>query len=124
MENTTPYVAQENGLVERMMQSLTRSLQIGKYYGISWKTLFATLTFAYNQRPHSITGEASANAMFKRKVKSSFPEICFDDVLSDEQIRDNDRLQKKKGKDLIDGQRRAKHSSLSVGDSVLVQNKI
>lgn len=85
VEHTTRYAAQENGLVERMMQSLTRSLRVGKYYGIHWRKLLATLTFAYNHRPHSITGETPANAMFKRRVRGLFPEIQTDDIMQDEE---------------------------------------
>lgn len=121
--HSAPYAPQENGMVERSMQSLTKALQTGKVLKMPPKEAIAQMVYAYNHQPHSVTGETPANVLFGREIRGYLPVLAHHKILTEDQIRTNDAASKEKGKIYIDNKRRALESDIQVGDSVTITNR-
>ncbi|KXJ71345.1 hypothetical protein RP20_CCG020782 [Aedes albopictus] len=123
LRHSTPYWPQENGLVERQNRSLLKRLQISHALGRDWRRDLREYLMMYYTTPHSITGRTPTELLYGRTIRSKIP--ALEDVETkptDDGVRDRDRVLKDKGKQLEDLRRRARKSSLSAGDTVLMQN--
>jgi len=139
---TTPYHPMGNGGTERFNRTLggmLRSLPPRSKH--KWPQMVQSMTFAYNCTQHETTGFAPFYLMFGRVPRLPV-DLLFRNILHDETVCDYDTYVKSLATDLqtamLQAQRhstvershqasqynkRAKGSSLSVGDRVLVANK-
>lgn len=112
--------AQANGEVERQNRSLLKRLQIAQAEKKPWQAELRKYLTAYRSIPHSTTGRSPAELLFNRKVRGKIPDLRIEHVY-DQEVHDRDAEQKAKTKDYADTQRSASHSSVEIGDEVLVQ---
>lgn len=115
-----PYFPRVNGEVERQMRALKKTLSIAYNTGKDWKQELLLYLFNYRTTPHCVTGVAPAELLLKRSLKDKLPNLPSmpeDDI----EMRDKDFIAKQKGKEHSDTRHKAKKSSLSVGDWVLVK---
>ncbi|XP_062538348.1 uncharacterized protein K02A2.6-like [Armigeres subalbatus] len=123
LRHSTPYWPQENGLVERQNRSLLKRLQISNALGRNWRQDLRDYLLMYYTTPHSITGKTPTELLYGRTIRSKIPALeDIENTPVDEDVRDRDKLLKEKGKLAEDLRRRARKSSLSEGDTVLMQN--
>lgn len=124
LNHTIPYWPQQNGEVERQNRSLLKRLQIAQNTGSDWQSELYDFLLMYRTTNHSTTLKSPAELMFGgRQIRGKMPQI--DQPLErDEELRDNDKLNKFKNKEYIDTKRNAKHSDIQVNDSVLVQRMV
>lgn len=123
LRHSTPYWPQENGLVERQNRSLLKRLQISHALGRDWRRDLREYLLMYYTTPHSITGKTPTELLYGRTIRSKIP--ALDDIETtpaSNEVRDRDRVLKDKGKHSEDLRRRARKSSLTTGDTVLMQN--
>lgn len=123
LRHSTLYWPQENGLVERKNRSLLKRLQISHALGRDWRRDLREYLLMYYTTPHSITGKTPTELLYGRTIRSKIP--ALDDIETTptgDEARDRDRLLKDKGKQSEDLRRHARESSLSTGDTVLMQN--
>lgn len=117
---STPYWPQANGEVERQNRSLLKAMKIAKSQGKDWKQEIHT--------PQATTGVSPAELMFGRQTRSKIPDIHRYRGESHIDVRDKDAETKQRNKDYVDVKRRAKESSIKVGDKILLeqtkQNKL
>ena len=106
--------------MERQNWSLLKRLQIAQAENKPWQAESWKYLTAYRSIPHSTTGRSPAELLFNRKVRGKIPDLRIDHVY-DQEVHDHDAEQKAKTKDYADTQRRASHSSVEIGDEVLVQ---
>ena len=122
--------AQENGIVERQMQGITKRLKIAKILndekGVKQSLKKALIDYVanYNTWPHSTTGKAPAAVLFNREIKGMLPKLnekarsAYDD-----DIRDEDAVNKFEKRKYALLRRHAKPSNIEIGDVVLIKNE-
>ncbi|XP_055602843.1 uncharacterized protein K02A2.6-like [Uranotaenia lowii] len=120
---TIPYWPQMNGLVERQNQGILRALRIAKVMKQDWRKAVQEYVYAYNTRPHSVTGKTPMELLTGRPVKDLLPSLRTEPYWSrDDEVRDNDAIRKMQGKIYADNRRHAKKSNIKVGDTVMIRN--
>lgn len=123
---TTARNAQENGLVERHMKGITRAFAIAKIEKRNAEETLKQYVADYNSWPHSVTRVAPRDVLAGRVVKTRLPLQRMEE--NDEssnikaQIRKRDQKFKIKKKTAEDARRRAKFSTLKVGDQVYLRD--
>lgn len=123
LNHTSPYWPQANGEVERQNRSLLKRLKIAHALYDDWKAELNSYLDLYNNTPHSVTGRSPSELLQNRKLRTKLP--CVDDLQTippSSDLRDRDYERKLLGKQREDVQRRAKPSTISVGDTVLMKN--
>lgn len=104
-----PLWPQSNGEVERQNRTLLKYLKIANLQRKDLQSELQKFLMAYRTTPHSITGIAPAEMLFKRKVKSKLPEIQLpqiSDLEADldadlEEVEARDSQKKKKEKNTL-----------------------
>lgn len=122
---TTPYWPQANGEVENMNKSILKRLKIADSKGHDYQTEVQNFLLMYNVTPHGTTGKSPSELLFGRNIRDKIPSIK--DVAidhEDEEARDNDMVQKQKGKEREDASRKSRDSDICPGDKVLVKNMV
>nr|CAH7758770.1 unnamed protein product [Callosobruchus chinensis] len=79
----------------------------------------------YNATPHGTTGKSPSELLFNRNIRDKIPSIS--DLIQepgDEEARENDLINKQKGKEREDRARRAETIEIREGDKVLVKNVV
>jgi len=66
---------QSNGEVERQNRTILKYLKTVHSQGKDLKTELHTFLLAYKTTPHSTTGMALAEMLFRRKIRIKLPEI-------------------------------------------------
>ncbi|XP_038106617.1 uncharacterized protein K02A2.6-like [Culex quinquefasciatus] len=123
LNHSAPYWPQENGLVEKQNRSLLKRLKISHALNRDWKQDLREYLVMYYTTPHSTTGKTPTEMMYGRTIRSKIPAISdIDGVPLNTEEADRDRILKQKGKENEDARRNARRSSISTGDTVLMQN--
>ncbi|KXJ74916.1 hypothetical protein RP20_CCG012722 [Aedes albopictus] len=123
LNHTAPYWPQENGLVERQNRSLLKRLQISHGLGRDWKRDLKDYLIMYYTTPHSTTGRTPTELCYGRTIRSKLPTIQdIESIPPSSEFRDQDFLNKQKGKEREDIRRHAKDSDINEGDTVLMRN--
>lgn len=99
---------------------LKKALRIAKIEGKKWKTELKKEIDGYNQRPHSVTGYAPAQLLWKRPVRGLLPAKKSEyRLIGDcEDALDRDRVEKFKSKEYADRKRKARENDIEIGDTV------
>lgn len=127
--HSTPLWPRQNGMVERFMPNLKRTITYAITNGQCIKTEVKKMIFNYNRRPHATTNEPPMKIMFGREITDIFPstivELHSDFIENDELDRMiiSDNLNKEKGKLYSDKFNKAKESTIQVGDTVVIKNQ-
>ncbi|KAK2578201.1 hypothetical protein KPH14_000928 [Odynerus spinipes] len=66
---------QANGEVERQNRSILKRLRIAHAEGKDWKEELLKFLLMYRSTSHSVTGVSPAELLFKRKLRTKWPEI-------------------------------------------------
>lgn len=123
LNHSTPYWPQENGLVERQNRSLLKRLQISNAFGRDWRQDLQEYLVMYYTTPHSTTGRTPTELLYGRTIRSKIPALQdIETAPTPSEVADRDRMLKEKGKENEDSRRRARKSSIDLGDTVLMKN--
>lgn len=123
LNHSAPYWPQENGLVERQNRSLLKRLQISNALKRDWKKDLNDYLLMYYTTPHSTTGKTPTELCYGRTIRSKIPSIDdIETIPESSDYRDQDKLNKQKGKEREDRRRNAQDSDICCGDIVLMQN--
>lgn len=117
-----PLWPQANGEVERQNRSLLKRLKIAAAEGKALEIEACKFVLLQNSTPHSTTGKSPAQLLFHRQLRDKLPSITHTSVQRDT-IADKDAEAKARGKEIADKSRRAKPSTIRVGDEVLLKAK-
>ncbi|KAJ8942230.1 hypothetical protein NQ314_010130 [Rhamnusium bicolor] len=123
--HTPPYWPQANGQVKNMNRSILKRLKICHASGLDYKSELQKFILMYNVTPQGTTGKSPSELLFNRNIRDKIPSII--DLMAetgDEEARDNDIINKQKGKEKEDRTRNAKEADIKPGDKVLVENMI
>ncbi|XP_062702035.1 uncharacterized protein K02A2.6-like isoform X1 [Aedes albopictus] len=125
LNHSTPYWPQENGLVERQNRSLLKRLQISHALERDWKQDLQDYLVMYYTTPHSSTGKTPTELCFGRTIRSKLPSLGdIETAPVNTDYRDRDQALKSRQKQSEDVRRRAKESSVQIGDTVLMENLV
>ncbi|XP_030765263.1 uncharacterized protein K02A2.6-like [Sitophilus oryzae] len=120
--NSPPYWPQANGEVETINKSLKKRLQISYLNNErDYQRQIMDYITMYNVTPHGTTGKSPSELLFNRRIKDNIP--CLEDInieTLDEEVYDQDLVQKDKGKRREDSRRRANEKKIKPGDKVVV----
>ena len=89
----------------------------------SWKQELYNFLRQYRATPHCTTGVSPAEALYRRKLNVTLPQLPQQTRVSElhEKLQRRDTANKAKSKDYSDKRRNAKPSQLQVGEIVLVR---
>ena len=73
----TPYFPRANGEVERLVQTLEKSIKIAHLKGKNWKQELYKFLRQYRATPHSTTSVSPSEVLHNRKLKTTIPELPF-----------------------------------------------
>lgn len=123
--HSSPLSPRQNGLVERAMQGIKKSLSIAKIQKKDYSKALNEYVKAYNSWPHAVTLVPPSDLMFARSVRGKFPISEQTEAIdaTDDDIRDRDRMAKMKSKLHQDRVMQAKMRAFSVGDEVYILSK-
>ena len=112
------------------MKPMMKVIQSAYIEQNDWENALQEFLFSYRVTPHSSTQIPAADLMYLRRIRYTLPDISneINSKSMQSTLQRNGSLAKEKGFDYTTGTRRAKESSLNVGDRVLVkqtrQNKL
>lgn len=109
-----------NGEVERQNRSLLKRLRIAQELGKDWRQEMRKYLLLYHSTNHSTTGKSPAELMFGRKMRNKLPCVPLQKA-EDGEVRERDNIMKEKAKLYTDKKRSARHSSIEIGDKVVVK---
>lgn len=120
-----PLTPQQNGMVERAMQTINRAMQAATLDGISYHQALAESVRAHNNAAHRVTNVVPSDLMFARKVRRSLPLASSAKVtIDDESIRARDWKEKQSAKDREDRKRGARDARIMIGDRVVLRRTV
>ncbi|XP_058827099.1 uncharacterized protein K02A2.6-like [Topomyia yanbarensis] len=123
LNHSTPYWPQENGLMERQNRSLLKRLQISNALGRDWRKDLQEYLMMYYTTPHSTTGRTPTELLYGRTIRSKIPALQdIETTPTTSDVADRDQMLKEKGRENEDSRRRARKSSIDLGDTVLMKN--
>ncbi|XP_055584827.1 uncharacterized protein LOC129737692 [Uranotaenia lowii] len=120
LDSTIPYWPQMNGEVERQNRSILKRLRIAQELGKNWRKELRHYLLTYHSAIHPTTGKSPSELLFGRRLRTKLPCIPVERTV-DEDVRDHDRIQKEKGRVYADRCRKARSSSIDIGDLVLAK---
>lgn len=123
LRNTIPYWPQMNGEVEVQNKSVKKHIKISQVMGKDWKNELHEYLLMYRSTPQLTTMKSPAELMFGRTIKDKLPTI-YQPMEVDQQLSDQDKLNKEKGKEYGDKKRKAELGSIKEGDMVLAKRQI
>lgn len=123
LNSTTPYWPQQNGEVERQNRSMLKVLIISQNEKTDWKQDLQKYLHMYRATPHSTTLKTPSELMLGRTIRDKLPNIS-QPMEQNEELRDQDRLSKEKGKQYADAKRHAKQSEIKEGDEVWLKKLV
>ena len=112
------------------MKPMMKVIQSAYIEQNDWENALQEFLFSYRVTPHSSTQIPAVDLMYLRRIRYTLPDISneINSKSMQSTLQRNGSLAKEKGFDYTTGTRRAKESSLNVGDRVLVkqtrQNKL
>ena len=115
----TPLWPRAIGQVERFMRTIKKSVAAAKLEGKPWKTELFQLLRNYRSTPHSSTGITPATALFNRPMRNKLPEVP-QPINDSTDIAQGDHQAKTRMKAYADNKANVKPSSISVGDTVVI----
>ena len=125
LSKSVPWAPQMNGEVESKMRGIKKAVIQAEATGGDWRLEVEKHTADYNRAVHPTTGKSPMHLMFGRKIRGYLPTTDWesgDEGLCTDEIRDRDWETKFYSKIKVDHRRRARESSLKVGDRVLTMN--
>lgn len=123
LNSTIPYWPQQNGEVERQNRSLLKRLSISQEAKRDWMKDLHEYLLMYRSTPHSTTMKTPSELMFGWNIRDKLPSI-YQPKEVDEELHDQDKEKKEKGKRYADTKRHAKPSDIQVGDKVLLKRQV
>lgn len=119
---TTPYHPQQNGMIERGMQTINKAMKIAKIEKVDLKEALRDKIRSYNSAVHRVTGVAPEELLHGRKIRRSLPLLDGAEVEFEvEKVREKDFFEKNQSKEREDRKRQAKKTALKVGDAVVIK---
>ena len=117
----TPHWPSANGEVERMNLTIKRAVQCAHEKGKNWKDELQNFLLDYRTMPHSITGVATADLMFKHAAKNDIPAmtVIAPRTRIDTEVNKRDTFHKHKIKVAADAKHHAQQAKFKAGDQVL-----
>lgn len=124
----TPLWLQANGMVERFMATLKKTIQQAELLKCDVQVALNEVLRAYRTTPHTTTGQCPATLMLGRTVRTRIPtwENAVSDLSQDsehEELAARDQLKKEKMKEYADRRRKAAQPSIHEGDWILVRQE-
>ena len=120
----TPHWPSANGEVERMNRTIKRAVQCAHEEGKNWKEELQNFLLDYRTTPHSITGVAPGDRMFKHAARNDIPSmtVIAPRTRIDTEVNRRDTFRKHKIKVTADAKHNAQQAKFKVGDQVLCKN--
>jgi hypothetical protein len=120
-QRITPLWPQANPEVENFMKPRTKVIRAAHIEQKEWKRDLYKFLLNYRAMPHTTTGVSPSDLLFNRKIKVKLQQM----VTPKDQdkhciLRQKDEQAKLKMKQYADTKRKAKTSTIEVGDTVLV----
>ena len=120
----SPEHPQGNGIVERFMAVIKKTIHAAKSEGKDPKEAVRLRVFNYRNTPHPATGEAPATLMFGRNIKTkipALPRLVGKEAL--EKAKEVDKEERKKRKEVFDKKKKTKSIEAEEGSKVLIKQK-
>lgn len=120
---STPLFPQQNGMIERYMQLINKSMQISTHENTNPAKALTETIRAHNSAKHRITQVAPEELMFNRKIRRLLPLASAQSYKvnhNPSEIRKRDFEEKHRSKVREDIKRGARDSQIRIGDRVVI----
>ena len=119
--NTTPYYPQSNGVVERFMKVIGKTLKTSLYMNQNWKSNLNAMLLNYRSAPHNVTKKSPSLLLFNRNIENKLPTMVkvkskYDDEVRENQSRNNEAVTNK-----FNEKHRVKDYDIKPGQHVLMK---
>ena len=111
-----PYWPKAHGEAERFVQTLEKNIRIAHLEGKNWKQELYKFLRQYRATPHSTTNVSPSEALNKRKLKTTIPELIQFRQNSSANFSERDALQKQKMKIYADHKTSAQETHITPGN--------
>lgn len=120
-----PLNPQQNGMVERAMQTVGKAIAAAAVEGRKFNESLAETISAYNSGAHRVTNLIPNEVMFGRRLRGSLPLVQPALVTIDhDKMREKDWAEKLRAKEREDRKRGARPSDFAVNDKVVLRRAI
>jgi transposase InsO family protein len=120
----TPEHPEGNGLAERFMSVLVKTVHAAKAQGKDPQVEVRRRVMNYRNTPHKSTNKTPAELIMNRRLRTKIPCLVLPaEGRVQEEAREKDRESRKQRKEVRDSKRRAQERTVKPGDEVLVQQK-
>eukprot|EP00112_Aurelia_sp_Birch-Aquarium-sp1_P022933 Seg664.6 transcript_id=Seg664.6/GoldUCD/mRNA.D3Y31 product="hypothetical protein" protein_id=Seg664.6/GoldUCD/D3Y31 len=103
------------------MRNLNKVIQTAHIEGKSWQQEIFNFVRNYRASPHATTGFPPAKLLMGRNIRTKLPEHTDTQVNKD--LKDRDKMKKRKMKEYADRKNHASESDLKEGDKVIVKQR-
>lgn len=122
--HSAPGNPRANGMIERFMQNIKRATIAAIMEGTKsvqgLKVVIKNLLYAYNRRPHAVTGHSPFELLHGRENEDIFPIMRIRD--GDDELAESIAKVMQKGKEYQDERNHARSKNIEVGDQVALLN--
>ena len=123
-QKSTPIWPQSNGMVERLVRSVKKSIRSALAAGATWKQQLPEFLMAYRNTPHSSTGVSPAQLLLGRPLRDKLTVVEEVKTSTKPVVKgalSRDERRKAYNKAYADNNRHAKSATISKGQQVLVR---
>lgn len=114
----TPRWPQANGLIERQMPMLAKTIRTALLDRTHWQDVLPNFLMNFRATAHPTTGQAPASLFFNRPIQTKLPTIIPVSP-QDKAVRETDTKHKSQMKTYSDASRHSSPHTLRIGDFVL-----
>jgi hypothetical protein len=121
----TPYWPQANAQVERFNRTIEKAIRGAHVEGKDWRKELFTFLLNYRATPHAMTGVSPALLHLGREIRTKVPQVevpitgTLESALR--KAQSSDSKLKQKMAEYTDTRKKAKPSTVKIGDNVLLQ---
>lgn len=120
-EFSTPHYPQQNGMIERYMQTVNKAIQIARLEGTHYEEALSAAIRAHNRARHRVTQQIPEELMWGRKIRRELPLLGdAKSSINRELLEKRDYDEKLRAKVHEDMKRGAKLPEIALGDSVRI----
>ena len=120
---TTPYYTQSNGVVERFMININKTLRTSLFVNQSWRSKLNPILLNYRAAPHVVTGKAPSIIIFNCVINNKLPSvnINIEKTSIDEEVRNNQQQCYRKAANHFDKVKRTEYHEMKINQHVLIK---
>lgn len=122
-KHITPYYPQANGVVERFMRVIKKTIRTASYGNKNWVKELNRMLLNYRTATHMVTGQTPSSLLFNRSINNNLPFIDQPKHPSDSEVRNRQETINRKTKQWFNQKKKATECDVAVNDYVILRRE-